>query len=297
MWPANRSETVPGQFGTCMLAVVRSYVGGAGASGFERQETVRSNGWEGVAVTDERARGTRGDVLEPGDLDPPKGDTPNHTKILEAFFAQRAQSSLDEHVRPEYQALAKRGNITPAEVAELRCNSWEWEHLIPAMNDEAFVACMEHSFANCGHHKRPYSTYNEAVEGLYAPELLRRFKLMQHKIDGWKREANGYAESIDAIRETLGQKETHYLVMPDDVATLVKALEWYASNPLEKKSYTRAKVVLAHIRGMTVNVTCDRCGRKLILVLEVRPEDEAPATFCAECGGGCVALPPEEVLP
>jgi len=213
------------------------------------------------------------------------------------WLKREAQYALNEHVRPEYQALAKRGNITPAEVAELHANSWEWEHLIPAMNDEAFVERMEHAIANCGHHKRPYSTYNEAVEGLYAPELLRRFKLMQRKIDGWKREANGYAETIDAIREALGQKVTHYLVMPDDIATLVKALEWYASDPLEKRRYTRAKLVLALIRGMTVNVTCDRCGRKLILVLEVRPEDEAPATFCAECGGGCVALPPEEVLP
>lgn len=58
---------------------------------------------------------------------------------LGKWLASKAQSDLDEHVRPEIQALAKRGNVTPAEVAELRINSWEWEHLIPAMNDEAFI--------------------------------------------------------------------------------------------------------------------------------------------------------------
>ena len=98
---------------------------------------------------------------------------------LGRFFAKKTQERLDEHVRPEIQALAKRGNVTPAEVAELRINSWEWEHLTPAMNDEAFVARLEHAIKNSGWHKRPFSTYNEAVEGMYAPELLRRFKLLR----------------------------------------------------------------------------------------------------------------------
>ena len=95
------------------------------------------------------------------------------------WLAQKVQADLDEHVRPEIQALVKRGNVTPAETAELHCNSWEWEHLTPAMNDEAFVARVEHALANCGHLKRPFTTYNEAVEGLYAPELLRRFKRLR----------------------------------------------------------------------------------------------------------------------
>jgi len=134
------------------------------------------------------------------------------------WLAQKAQSDLDEHVRPEIQALAKRGNVTPAETAELRCNSWEWEHLTPAMNDEAFVAQMEHAIGNCGRRKRPFTTCNEAVEGLYAPELLRRFKSAV-------REARAFAESLDAIREAIGQKETHYLVMPSDVKELVEAVQ------------------------------------------------------------------------
>lgn len=115
---------------------------------------------------------------------------------IASWLAQKAQESLDEHIRPEIQALAKRGNITPVEVAEIRCNSWEWEHLIPAMNDEAFVAYMENAIKNCGWHKRPYGSYNEAVEGLYAPELLRRFKLIEQS-----------ARSLGHAARDLGQEE------------------------------------------------------------------------------------------
>jgi hypothetical protein len=140
---------------------------------------------------------------------------------LGSWLAQVAQDSLNEHVRPEIQALAKRGNVTPAEVAELRCNSWEWEHLTPAMNDEAFVARMEHAIANCGHHKRPFTTYNEAVEGLYAPELLRRFKQLKFETLN----ARDFAESLNAVREALGQEVTHYLVIPSDVKELVDAVK------------------------------------------------------------------------
>jgi hypothetical protein len=205
--------------------------------------------------------------------------------MIEEWLKRQAQYDLNEHVRSEIQALIKRGNVTPAETAELHCNSWEWEALVPAMDDEAFVARMEHAIANCGQHKRPFSTYNEAVEGLYAPELLRRFKLAAH-------DAQAFAETLDAIRAALGQKETHYLVMADDVAIAVKALEWYASKTLDESS-KRAKLALASIRGRTITTTCEACGKKLIAV----EEEAVPATFCRECGGGCTALPPEEVLP
>jgi hypothetical protein len=137
---------------------------------------------------------------------------------LSEWLTKKAQEALDEHVRPEIQALAKRGNVTPAEVAELRCNSWEWEHLVPAMNDEALVGRVEHALANCGRHRRPFLTYNEAVEGLYAPELLRRFKLLE-------RAARDYEEALDNIREALGQKRTHHLVMAGDVKDLVLAVQ------------------------------------------------------------------------
>ena len=90
----------------------------------------------------------------------------DHSKTKIGKWLEKARADLDQYVRPEIQALAKRGNVTPAEVAELRINSWEWEHLTPAMNDEALVALVER--------------YNEAV-GLFAPELLRRFKRLISK--------------------------------------------------------------------------------------------------------------------
>jgi hypothetical protein len=40
-----------------------------------------------------------------------------------------------------------------------------------------------------------------------------------------ERAATDYAEALDAIREALGQRETHYLVMPGDVRDLVDAIE------------------------------------------------------------------------
>ena len=122
-------------------------------------------------------------------------------------------------VHPEIRKLIERGNITPAEVAELRCNSWEWEALVPALNDEAFVEHMQHALDNCfTTRERPFTTYNQAIEGLYAPDLLRRFAVAA-------RAARDYAETIDNVREALGQKSTHYLIIADDVKELVDAVE------------------------------------------------------------------------
>ena len=89
-----------------------------------------------------------------------------------------------------------------------------------------------------------------------------------------------------------------YLVMPDDIAILVKTLEWYASKVLlESDDHIRAKVALALIRQNTITTTCESCGLKLIVALATRPENEAPATFCAACGGGCDAWSAKEILP
>lgn len=87
---------------------------------------------------------------------------------------------LDENstdrIRPAIKNLIERGNITPSELEEIRCNSWEWEAIVPALNDEAFVVQMQRALENCfTSRERPFITYNQAVEGLYAPELLRRF--------------------------------------------------------------------------------------------------------------------------
>lgn len=216
---------------------------------------------------------------------------------LSDWLTQQAQDTLDEHVRPEIQALAKRGNVTPAELAELRCNSWEREHLVPAMTDEAFVTDMEHVMANCGLRKRPYVVYDEAVVGLHAPELLRRFKLatqaaeyhrkkweesekyitpcfrwaeeyctnfnlqqavhdnpgkncvqllverLRFEAQAAAQDATSYAETVDGVRQALGQDATHYMVVAGDVNELVEAIKL-----CESDGGCRAMVVLRQLR-------------------------------------------------
>jgi hypothetical protein len=145
---------------------------------------------------------------------------------------------VSEHVRDEIKKLVERGNVTASELEELRCNSWEWEALVPALNDEAFVKQMQHAIDNCFvFRKRPFSTYNDAVEGLYAPELLRRFQAAA-------REARAFAETIDNVREALGQEATHYLVIADDVGALVEAVtvDRAASNKDSEAWQTLSKI-------------------------------------------------------
>ena len=150
----------------------------------------------------------------------------------EEWLKRRAQVERDEHVRPEIQALVARGNVTPDEIATLRCNSWEWEALVPAMNDDALFERMQHALKNCSRVHRPAASYNESVVGVLAPELLGRFA-------GWRNIARNCQESLDNVREALGQDETHYLVIADDVKDLVEAIE----------SRCDALVVLKRIRG------------------------------------------------
>ena len=97
---------------------------------------------------------------------------------IERTLREHYQRKLDEHVRPEIQALAQRGDVTLSEVKALRCNSWEWEHLYPAMTDEAFAESVQHSLNNCARGPSPCRSYDEAVVNVFAPELLRRFQAM-----------------------------------------------------------------------------------------------------------------------
>lgn len=90
-------------------------------------------------------------------------------------MAALSQERLDEHVRPEIQAIVKRGGITLAEYQSLRGNSWEWEHIATALGDEAFTAYAENVIRNCQRHATPYVTYDEACSGFVAPELLKRW--------------------------------------------------------------------------------------------------------------------------
>jgi hypothetical protein len=109
----------------------------------------------------------------------------------------------EPNVRPEIQALIERGGVTPAEVKELRCNSWEWEALVPALTDDALAERVQYAADNCSRGKRPFATYEEALAGLYVPELLRRFQ-------GARLAARDYAETVSMVSDALGQEQTHY---------------------------------------------------------------------------------------
>ena len=90
---------------------------------------------------------------------------------------------MNENIRPHVRELISRGNETLAELNDLRCNSWEWQALVPAMTDEAFVDRMQYALKNCfTPQTRPFSTYNAAVEGLWAPELLKRFDKLRDQL-------------------------------------------------------------------------------------------------------------------
>lgn len=94
-------------------------------------------------------------------------------------------------VRPEIRQLIKRGNITLAETNELRCNSYEWEAMIPALATEALIWRTEHAIGQLHPARVPARTYDEAVPGVYAPELIRRLKTIEERakglVDYWKR--------------------------------------------------------------------------------------------------------------
>lgn len=72
--------------------------------------------------------------------------------------------------------LIARGNITSAELKELRCDSWEWEAIISKLTDEALLEMAEHAIKNSSRPRRPCSTYDEAVIAAYAPELIKRLR-------------------------------------------------------------------------------------------------------------------------
>lgn len=83
----------------------------------------------------------------------------------------------DDRIRPEIKALVERGNITKAEYESLRCKSWEWEAVVPALDDEALTAYVEHNLANCFPRTwNPCLTYPDALVVVLVPELLRRLR-------------------------------------------------------------------------------------------------------------------------
>ena len=79
--------------------------------------------------------------------------------------------------KPEVKALLERGDVTLDDIKNLRCNSLEWHALQLKMTDKAFLDRMHHAMAN-SHIDLRLTTYNDAVIGHFAPELMRRFEAL-----------------------------------------------------------------------------------------------------------------------
>ena len=93
---------------------------------------------------------------------------------------------MSDSIKPEVRALIERGNITSEEVAQLRCNSEEWEAVRRACDDKAFIEGLRHCLDNCRRPQR--STYEHALQYLFVPELLRRFEMKIEELNTKKKE-------------------------------------------------------------------------------------------------------------
>ena len=104
-------------------------------------------------------------------------------------------------IRPHIKELIARGNLTASEIRKLNVNSWEWEALVPAMDDDCFFQNYEYCKSNTQTDRaRPNLTYNDAMCNLWADEVIRRFKgwmdatKMNSALHGLRKqyESNGY---------------------------------------------------------------------------------------------------------
>lgn len=81
------------------------------------------------------------------------------------------------HIRPEIAALINRGNVTYAEYAVLRMNTYERNAMLPALDDRCLVNLTEGHLRQCSQNKRYVpTTYDEVVISLIVPELLKRLE-------------------------------------------------------------------------------------------------------------------------
>jgi len=102
-----------------------------------------------------------------------------------------------------------------------------------------------------------------------------------------ERAAREYGETLEAIREALGQTGTHYFVMAGDVKVVVDALKVYAKGPVEGGPALAREALYTLQVGSVVETTCEACDKKIRIGQSPRAEDGPSATFCPACGGGC----------
>lgn len=107
---------------------------------------------------------------------------------IREFLARKAgerEAEWRSHMKPAAIALIERGNVTNEERKAFVGNSYEWERMIPVLDDEAFLASLAHVQANVQFdQRRPCASYNESLALLYVPELVKRYTALLRRLEG-----------------------------------------------------------------------------------------------------------------
>ena len=103
--------------------------------------------------------------------------------------------------------------------AEEQCRTWD--RVSGADNHRVYVLGMF-----------PYEPLHDELKAVLVERSLARFQGIEHTL-------REYAGTLEAIREALRQKETHYMVMAGDVEDVVRALERYAKGDTMMPSLAR----------------------------------------------------------
>jgi len=88
-----------------------------------------------------------------------------------------------------------------------------------------------------------------------------------------ERAAREYGETLEAIREALGQTGTHYFVMAGDVKVVVDALKVYAKGPVEGGPALAREALYTLQVGSVVETTCEACDKKIRIGQSPRPKE------------------------
>lgn len=108
---------------------------------------------------------------------------------------------MSDNIGDDFKALIARGGVTYDEVKGLRGNSWEWDALVPALTDEAFLQMLQHRLDNCSRVRMPPVTYDEAVIGVWTPELVRRYRACMGEVQDWREGKMWRKEGLHALKD------------------------------------------------------------------------------------------------
>lgn len=125
-------------------------------------------------------------------------------KLFEDAYNKR-RDEFYSHVRPELRALAERKErITKAELPETM-NSYEQRVIEPNLANDILMEWAEYCMSQAGRELGKFECprhYNDAVERLYAPLLVKRLREAEAEIKKIRMGINVYRELTDAVNKT-----------------------------------------------------------------------------------------------